>query len=136
MLYERSHFATADGKAHFVPVAPRGRSRDADTFYVSTRRGKQFNSMVQRAVDPLTGAHRDDVLISSEDAARLGLQNGTPVRLTSSQGSYAGRVMIAPLRAGNVEVHWPEGNALLGPHVDPESHEPDFNAVATLERAQ
>ena len=43
-------------------------------FYVSTRRGKQFNSMVQRDVDPLTGASRDAVLMHPGDAERLGLQ--------------------------------------------------------------
>ena len=39
------------------------------SFAVSTRRGKQFNSMVQREVDPLTGADRDAILISEEDLA-------------------------------------------------------------------
>ena len=52
----------------------RGRDRAADGFVVSTRRGKQFNSMVQRDVDPLTGAARDDILISAggPGAARAG----------------------------------------------------------------
>ena len=36
------------------------RAGPGDRFFVSTRRGKQFNSMVQRDVDPLTGAARDD----------------------------------------------------------------------------
>ena len=44
-----------------------------DEFYVSTRRGKQFNSMVQKPVDPLTGAAREDVLIAAEDSL---LKNG------------------------------------------------------------
>jgi hypothetical protein len=33
------------------------------TFRVSTRRGTQFNSTIQRQVDPLTGARRDAVFI-------------------------------------------------------------------------
>ena len=38
-----------------------------------------------------------------------------------------------PLRAsGAREVHWPEGNALLGRAVDPDSREPDFNATVTM----
>ena len=45
-----------------------------NVFRVSTRRGKQFNSMVQREVDPLTGARRDDVLISEDDIARAAPQ--------------------------------------------------------------
>jgi hypothetical protein len=34
---------------------------------------------------------------------------------------------------GNLEVHWPEGNALLsGRAIDPDSLEPDYNAVVKL----
>jgi molybdopterin-dependent oxidoreductase alpha subunit len=55
MLYSDGRFATPDGKAHFAAVTPRPPVADADRFAVSTRRGKQFNSMVQREIDPLTG---------------------------------------------------------------------------------
>src|SRR5690606_31073995 len=48
VLYADGPFATSDGLAHFAPVALRPRHRSAGTFAVSTRRGKQFNSMVQR----------------------------------------------------------------------------------------
>ena len=89
--------------------------------------------MVQKPVDPLTGAARDAVLMSEADADALGLANGSPVRLRSANGVYDGRVMRAPMRPGNLEVHWPEGNALLGAGIDPESLEPDFNALVTLE---
>jgi hypothetical protein len=51
----------------------------------------------------------------------------------SANGWYDGRVMRAPMRPGNLEVHWPEGNVLLGAGIDPESLEPDYNAVVTLE---
>ena len=37
-------------------MAFEGAADPARTFRVSTRRGKQFNSMIQREVDPLTGA--------------------------------------------------------------------------------
>ena len=50
---------------------------------VSTRRGKQFNSMVQREVDPLTGARRDDILISPDDLERSAPPEGAAVRLRS-----------------------------------------------------
>jgi predicted molibdopterin-dependent oxidoreductase YjgC len=144
-LYADGRFATSDGKAHFAAVGTRGRVQSADTtisrrvsddrtFLVSTRRGKQFNSMVQREIDPLTGAARDDVLISQEDLDRLGVQAGIRVRLRSANGSFEGRLRKALIRAGNLEVHWPEGNILLSAaDVDPESMEPDYNAVVTLE---
>ena len=133
MLYADGRFATRDGKAHFSAVSPRGRAPAEATFYVSTRRGKQFNSMVQHNVDPLTGAARDAVFMSPDDAVKLGVRDGAPIRLLSQHGGYEGRVFRAPIKPGNLEVHWPEGNALLGPEVDPESMEPDFNAVVTVE---
>lgn len=133
ILYADGRFATSDGKAHFAPASPRGRARSDGTFFVSTRRGKQFNSMVQQPVDPLTGAGRDAVFISAPDAERLGLPDGAPIRLSSAHGRYEGRVFCAPIKPGNLEVHWPEGNALLGPEIDPDSMEPDFNAVVTIE---
>ena len=132
-LYADGRFATPDGKAHFAPVSPRGPVRREGTFVVSTRRGKQFNSMVQHRIDPLTGAARDAVFISADDAERLGLREGAPVRLSSVHGRCEGRVFRAPIKPGNLEVHWPEGNALLGPEIDPDSMEPDFNAVVTIE---
>jgi len=135
ILYADGRFATPDGKAHFAPLRPLDAAAQstADGFVVSTRRGKQFNSMVQRAIDPLTGAGRDAVLISHGDLARLGLRDGDRVRLESPYGSFTGRLMEAPIADGNLEVHWPEGNVLLSAAaVDPESHEPDYNALVTL----
>src|SRR5690606_27663129 len=103
--------------------APPGRLR------VSTRRGRQFNSMRWGARDPLTGAARDEVLMSAEDCARLGLAAGDGVRLRSESGVLDGRVRIAPIRPGNLEVHWPEGNALIPRGTcDRRSGEPDYNA--------
>jgi molybdopterin-dependent oxidoreductase alpha subunit len=134
ILYADGRFATSDGKAHFAAVTPRGRVRADGSFFVSTRRGKQFNSMVQKSVDPLTGARRDAVFINADDAATLQLADGAPITLKSANGTYEGRVFLAPIRRGNLEVHWPEGNALLGPEIDPDSMEPDYNALVTIER--
>jgi molybdopterin-dependent oxidoreductase alpha subunit len=142
-LYADGRFATADGKAHFAPVSQaRGRvhAASADTtataalrFRVSTRRGKQFNSMIQREVDPLTGAARDEILISADDLQRLALADGAGVELRSATGTFRGRLRAAAIRAGNLEVHWPEGNPLLSAGaIDPESMEPDYNAVVSL----
>jgi molybdopterin-dependent oxidoreductase alpha subunit len=137
-LYADGRFATSDGKAHFTPVASRTSAVAVDagsngTFRVSTRRGKQFNSMIQREVDPLTGARRDAVLISPEDLARLQLPEGARVQLRSPNGTFDGRLKSVPITPGNLEVHWPEGNALLSASaIDPESMEPDYNATVTL----
>jgi molybdopterin-dependent oxidoreductase alpha subunit len=135
VLYADGRFATADGKAHFAAVTRRGRARADGTFFVSTRRGKQFNSMVQHDIDPLTGAARDAIFMSAQDAEQLGFAEGASIRLISNQGAYTGRVFRAAMKPGNLEVHWPEGNVLLGPAIDPDSMEPDYNAVVTIERA-
>jgi molybdopterin-dependent oxidoreductase alpha subunit len=150
-LYADGRFATPDGKAHFSLVKPRSEktAESAEiaeknlsatsaispvfSFRVSTRRGKQFNSMIQREVDPLTGARRDDVLISAEDTRALELEEGAAVVLTSAHGSFRGRLKTAPIKPGNLEVHWPEANALLSASaIDPDSMEPDYNATVTL----
>jgi predicted molibdopterin-dependent oxidoreductase YjgC len=136
-LYADGRFATGDGKAHFIPVRPPAREiapLAAGELRLSTRRGKQFNSMVLADEDPLNGSHRDDVLVAAEDAARLGLESGSPVQLSSAAGVMRGRLRIAPIKAGNIEVHWPEGSVLLDPRsIDPHSMEPDYNARVRVE---
>ena len=132
-LFEDGRFATPDGKAHFSAVRLSDRARSEDQYFVSTRRGKQFNSMIQRETDPLTGATRNDVLMSEEDARANALLDGEPIRLLSETGEFRGNVRIAPIKPRNLEVHWPEGSALLGEAgLDPESGEPDYNAVVRL----
>jgi predicted molibdopterin-dependent oxidoreductase YjgC len=134
-LFADGRFHTADGKARFSVVELVDRGRPEGTFHVSTRRGKQFNSMVQRDRDPLTGARRDDVLMAAEDAARLGIGSGDRIRLRSRTGTYEGRALVDAIKSGNLEVHWPEGNVLLSrDEIDLLSREPDYNAVVTLER--
>ena len=75
------------------------------------------------------------MLVSAEDARRLGLSDGDRVRLTSPSGTFEGRARIDDVKPGNLEVHWPEGNVLLSrDQIDQASREPDYNAVVTLER--
>jgi len=142
-LYADGRFATVDGKAHFSPVAQDlrpaiaglklGATSDERVFRVSTRRGKQFNSMIQREVDPLTGARREDIFINPSDLDRLGLSEGAAVELRSASGAFRGRLKAVPITPGNLEVHWPEGNTLLSADaIDPDSMEPDYNATVTL----
>lgn len=134
-LFADGRFATPDGKAHFSSVRPKERRAKEGRFYVSTRRGKQFNAMVLRPNDPLTGAARDDVLVSREDAHRLSLRDGDRIRLTSDFGSFAGRAKIDRIKPGNLEVHWPEGNPLLSrEEIDLASREPDYNATVRVEK--
>jgi molybdopterin-dependent oxidoreductase alpha subunit len=129
-------FGTPDGKGRFTPLRP-GRPELPDgSFLVSTRRGKQFNSMVHGSTDPLTGARRDAVFIDEADARALGLGDGAAVRLRSAAGTFDGRLRVVRLPERSLQVHWPEGNVLIpsGPeHREPGSQIPDYNAVVTIE---
>ncbi|MGE3619002.1 MAG: molybdopterin-dependent oxidoreductase [Acidimicrobiia bacterium] len=129
-------FPTDDGRARFSSLVPARPELPPGAFTVATRRGKQFNSMVHAAVDPLTGAGRDAVFMDGADAAALGLSEGDPVRLRSDQGTFEGHVHLTRLPARSLQVHWPEGNVLLptGPsHREPASQVPDYNAVVQVE---
>jgi molybdopterin-dependent oxidoreductase alpha subunit len=128
-------FPTADGKAHFSVVPLPDLDVPEGKFLVTTRRGKQFNSMVHERRDALTGAIREAVLISQEDARRLGLSDGEPVVLRNALGTYHGRALIAPVQPGNLEIHWPEGEVLIDSRRrSPMSGIPDYNAVVSVER--
>jgi predicted molibdopterin-dependent oxidoreductase YjgC len=133
-LCEGGRFPTSDGKARFrAPALPNTR-REEGTFHVSTRRGKQFNTMVYAETDPLTGAARDSVLMSADDAARLRLAHGDRVRLANTYGEFEGRIHLAALAPGNLQVHWPEGNVLLAhDRRDAQSSCPDYNATVRVE---
>jgi molybdopterin-dependent oxidoreductase alpha subunit len=129
-------FPTDDGRAHFSMVGLPARGRPDGTFTVATRRGKQFNSMVQERRDPLTGAVREAVLMNPADADALGLAEGDPVVLTSACGSLKGRVCRAPITPGNLQVHWPEGEVLIDrTRRSAQARMPDYNAIVRVERA-
>ncbi|BAY19304.1 molybdopterin-dependent oxidoreductase alpha subunit [Nostoc sp. HK-01] len=128
------NFATPDGKAHFTPLSPAVKKIPEGCFLVSTRRGKQFNSMVQERKDAITGAFREAVLINGADAAKLNLQDGDEVILQNELGELPGKIYIAPIQRGNLQVHWPEGNVLLDKSKRSLEGVPDYNAVVRLEK--
>lgn len=108
-------FPTPDGRARFKAVSVAVPHAGPGRFLVTSRRGKQFNSMVHEEVDPVTGAGRDGVLMHPEDMRRLGLSPGDPVEVASDHGVFRGRAYPAPVRPGTVQVYWPEGNVLAPP---------------------
>ncbi|MBP5972924.1 FdhF/YdeP family oxidoreductase [Brasilonema sp. CT11] len=128
------NFPTADGKAHFAVVSRGERELPEGCFLVATRRGKQFNSMVQERKDAITGAVREAVLINEVDAKHFGLNDGDVVILTNELGNLKGKVYTAPIKPGNLQVHWPEGNVLLDKSKRSREGVPDYNAVVRLEK--
>lgn len=123
------------GRARFsTPELPAPAPGDG-TFHLSTRRGKQFNTLIYAEIDPLNGASRDAVLMHADDAAALHLIQGDPVLLTNALGRYEGRVFLAPVARSSLQVHWPEGNHLLPRDArDPASHTPAYTARVRVER--
>jgi molybdopterin-dependent oxidoreductase alpha subunit len=135
-LCEGGTFPTPDGRARFLAVAPSEVDAPPDSFVLSTRRGKQFNTMVHEQKDPLTGALRDALFMAASDIEALGLRHGDRVVVRSGDGEMRARVHESPLRPGNVQVFFPEGNVLVRMgRRDPASGVPDYNAVVTVEAA-
>jgi molybdopterin-dependent oxidoreductase alpha subunit len=128
------NFPTADGKAHFGVLLPRQRELPEGYFLLATRRGKQFNSMVQERKDAITGAMREAVLMNANDAAQLGLKDRDRVLLKNDLGELLCQVYIAPIQLGNLQVHWPEGNVLLDKSKRSLEGVPDYNAIVRLEK--
>jgi molybdopterin-dependent oxidoreductase alpha subunit len=127
---------TEDGRARFAAVdLPDIAPRPEGVFHVSTRRGKQFNTLIYADTDPLNGAPRDAILMNEEDAARLHLMHDDRIALVNDRGRFEGRVFLAPLAPGNLQIHWPEGNHLIrrGVH-DRGGGVPDYNAWVRIEK--
>ncbi len=132
----RDSFPTADGKAQFSTVALPRVDVPLGQFLLTTRRGKQFNSMTYGSRDPLTGGQaRSAILLDPRDWAELGIREGERVRVTSQAGSLEATAGSGPCRRGHAQGFWPECNALLGRKYDPASGEPDYNTAVRIERA-
>jgi molybdopterin-dependent oxidoreductase alpha subunit len=125
-------FSTPDGLAHFQVTIPPARVVPEGSFMLSTRRGKQFNSMVWEEHDPITGAARDELFIAPADADRMHLRDGDPVAVRSAHGEIRLRVRRGPIRPGNVQAFFPEANVVLPPGRTDTSGVPDYNAVVEV----
>ncbi len=125
-------FLTPDGLGYFSAIALPGETIPDGRFHLSTRRGKQFNSIIHSDKDPITGARRDDIIMAQEDADRLGLHNGDAIILRNGVGQFCGRVRIDRIRPGCLQAHWPEVNVIIpAGRLDP-SGVPDYNTTVEV----
>jgi molybdopterin-dependent oxidoreductase alpha subunit len=130
-LAEGGHFGTQDGRARFSALRPPLVRIPPGWFRLSTRRGKQFNSMVMGSRDMQLGSGRSTFVIAPEDMKRLGLREGDPVRLKNEIGSLDGQVRSGPVHTGTVLAAWPEANHLVSREdVDPVSGMPAYRDAA------
>jgi len=62
---------------------------------------------------PSLGRRRGEVLLSPEQAARLGLSDGDAVLVKSENGLYSGILAVVDMAPGTLQVCWPEGADLF-----------------------
>ncbi|WP_085505342.1 FdhF/YdeP family oxidoreductase [Thalassobacillus devorans] len=128
---------TPDGKGSLIPVEIPDLNKKPGDFYLTTRRGKQFNSMVYKETDPINGAERYDVLINREDADDNRIHDGEAVVLYNQYGIFQGRAKFASIAKGNLGVHFPEGNFLLPKgRYEQFAKIPDYNIGVKVEKAE
>lgn len=127
---------TEDGKGNLIAADPPELRKPEGHFYVTTRRGKQFNSMIYSDTDPFNAADRYDVLLNRSDAEALGIAEGEGIVVHNQYGLFHGRAKFEAVREGNIEVHWPEGNCLIPKGVyEQYAGIPEYNTAVVVERA-
>ncbi len=106
-------FGTADGKAYFTVLNPPNQKIPEGKFFLSSRRGKQFNSMTFGENDALGGGKRNSVVMAKDDMEALGLATGDPVLIKSPSGELQGTVKAGEIKERMVMMYWPEANVLI-----------------------
>ncbi|WP_018133448.1 FdhF/YdeP family oxidoreductase [Effusibacillus pohliae] len=128
---------TPDGRGNLIPIELPELRKPEGQFYVTTRRGKQFNSMIYSETDPFNNADRYDVLINPADAETLGIREGEAIVVYNEHGTFHGRAKFENVRPGNIEVHWPEGNVLIPKGVyEQYAGIPEYNTAVIVEKAE
>ena len=136
-LFEDGFSRMPNRRARFTPVELPSVKIPPGWFHLTTRRGKQFNSMSYGNRDFLMGAGtRRDVLMNPDDARSLGITDGEEIRLRSDVGQWTGIARLAPMKSRNLQAYWPETNVLIPRRFDPVSGEPDYNCLVTVERLE
>ena len=113
MRKKDDNFLKPDRKGHFRPLHLPEELVPAEQFRLATRRGKRFNSILLSDKGPLTGARRHGIIMSTQDATRLGPSNGDATTLSNRLGEFHSHVRIDRIKPGCLEAHWPDVNVLI-----------------------
>jgi molybdopterin-dependent oxidoreductase alpha subunit len=125
-----------DHKARFTALDLPAVAVPEGHFYLTTRRGKQFNSIIIKDIDHLQGGKgRDDLFINELDIRKLGLSAGDRVRVQSEHGAWLATLRPMNIKPGVLQAYWPECTGVISRRYDPRSEEPDYNAIVTLSPA-
>jgi assimilatory nitrate reductase catalytic subunit len=141
-LFADGRFATPDGRACAVPVAPAGPAEATSSAYplaLNTGRVRDhWHTLTRTGLAPELCRHAPEpyVEIHPADAAPLGLAEGRLTRVTTTQGEAVAVARISDRqRPGSIfmPMHWsrayaPSGqaNPLVAARVDPRSGQPEF----------
>ncbi|MBU4613161.1 molybdopterin-dependent oxidoreductase, partial [Achromobacter sp. GG226] len=145
-LYGDGIFATADGRARFLPVTYRAVAEpvsEAFPWRLTTGRLRDhWHTMARTGLAPALTRHVEEPALSlhPDDLDGLGLGPAALVRVTSARGTLIVPVQPdAGLRAGQafLPMHWGSAflngdgiNALTNPARDPVSHQPELKHTA------
>ncbi|SEC28471.1 FdhF/YdeP family oxidoreductase [Paenibacillus sp. GP183] len=136
-LCEDGECPTQDGRGSLIPIELPELRKPEGHFYVTTRRGKQFNSMIYSDKDPFNNADRYDILIHPNDAKELNITEGEAIVAYNKFGTFHGRAKFADTRSGNLQVYWPEGNVLIPKGVyETYAGIPEYNTAVIVEKAE
>ncbi|GLS17312.1 nitrate reductase [Labrys miyagiensis] len=144
-LYAEGGFTHADGKAHFVVLAPpvlkAERSADYPLLLNTGRVRDQWHTMTRTGLSPRLAQHRNApfVEVHPEDAARYGLTDGDFAAVSSPHGQVELRVVVTDAQQRGslfAPIHWTDATAararvgsLIHALTDPVSGQPDSKAV-------
>lgn len=123
-------FRTESGKAKFNPCNTP--IKKTDQFMLMTvRSDNQFNTVVYEETDFYRGNRtRDVVMISKDDAKRLGIKEGFKLEVQTEVGSMKVKASIVDIQPGNIAMYYPEANALVPNNIDQLSGTPSFKSVS------
>jgi anaerobic selenocysteine-containing dehydrogenase len=130
-IFHEPVFATVDGCA-IMHTTPLPKFAAADALRLITLRSEgQFNTVVYEEYDLYRGIpHRHCILISAEDAQRLGIEDGRRIKVRGEAGELDNiEAVVGNVRPGVVAMFYPESNVLIKANVDPRSRTPAFKSA-------
>ncbi len=134
--FPEPRFPTPTGRAAFHVTPLPDFDPAAGAFRLMTIRSEgQFNTVVYDEEDIYRGTkHRNVVMMSAEDAARLGVAEDARVVVETETGKMEVQVAIIDIRPGNLAMYYPEANALVPRRLDARSRTPAFKSIAARVR--
>jgi assimilatory nitrate reductase catalytic subunit len=144
-FFAEGGFFSSDRKARFVaPEIPALRTETTAARPLRLNTGRirdQWHTMTRTGASPRLGQHLPEpfVEIHPEDAARYGVADGDFARVTTDYGQCTLRVVVSDRQQRGMlfaPIHWSEANAtgarvgaLVAPHTDPFSGQPENKAT-------